>query len=139
MKQFSNVAMNDGEVNMQERRRYVRWSVTSPLRYKIQGSNLESMGLTKDISMGGIGAFILEELPQGSILDLILEIPDELRPIKTEGKLIWKKQIQREKREQFITGVFFTRLKDEDKEKIYRYVRENLSNEITKRWWQGLK
>jgi hypothetical protein len=96
------------------------------------------MGLTKDISMGGIGAFILEDLPQGSILDLILEIPDALRPIRTEGKLIWKKQIQREEREQFIIGISLTRLKDEDKEKIYRYVWDNFSDQITKRWWQGV-
>jgi len=124
---------------MHERRRYVRWSITTPLRYKVKGSNFENMGLMRDISLGGLGAFILEELPGGTILDLILEIPDALRPIKAEGVVIWQKKILREKREQFISGIYFRRIGDEDKEKIYGYIQENFSNQITKRWEEGIK
>lgn len=124
---------------MQEKRRYVRWRVKSPLRYKIQGSDLECEGLTKDISNGGAGIFISEELVLNSLLDLTLEIPDKFRPISTQGKIIWQKKLEIEDTFPFATGIQFSQLKDEDKEKIFLYVRENLSEELRQRWWQGLK
>ncbi len=124
---------------MQEKRRYVRWQIKNPLYYKVEGSSLEKEALLKDISNGGAGILILEELPKDCLLDLVFEIPDRVNFISAQGKVVWQKETGAEDRAQFTTGISFIRFRDIDKEKLYTYIRQNFPEELNQRWWQGLK
>lgn len=123
---------------MQEKRKYVRWQIKNPLCYKVEGSSLEKEALLKDISNGGAGILILEELSKDCLLDLVFGIPDRVNPISAQGKVVWQKEIGVEDRSQFATGVSFVRFRDVDKEKLYTYIRQNFPEELNRRWWQGL-
>ncbi len=124
---------------MQEKRRYVRWQIKSPLYYKLQDSDLKNEGLVKDISNGGASIIISEELSKDCLLNLVFKILDRINPILAEGRVIWQKEIKIEDRCQFATGVSFSRFRDVDKEKLYTYIWQNFPEELNRLWWQGLK
>ncbi|MDH5202878.1 MAG: PilZ domain-containing protein, partial [Nitrospirota bacterium] len=63
------------------------------------------VGLTRDISQGGLCLLLNNELPPGTILELKYRLPhEEARQIVTSVEVIWQKKIDKG----FLTGVKFS-------------------------------
>jgi len=64
-----------------------------------------------DISPKGMGVEFKQDINVGSTIHLVIIIPRELEPIMVKGKLKWIKQ----RGNDFVGGIEFTELLDEDK------------------------
>jgi len=85
----------------QIKREYPRTDVIVDVIYKVL-SPLKDVGLTRDISQGGLCLLLNNELPPGTILELKYRLPhEEARQIVTTVEVVWQKKTDKG----FLTGV----------------------------------
>ena len=129
-------------MRMEENRKYARWKIRKPLRFRLSDESQEEeekIAMLRDISFAGAQFSLLESLRLNDKLNLALEIPDEANPINCQGKVVWQKSIEESDQPPFICGLLFTLLGDQDKEKIFQYIHSSSHKELWNKWWEGIK
>ena len=129
-------------MHMQENRKFVRWNIKNPMRFKVAGGQEEGdekMALLKDISFAGAQFSVSESLRLNDKVDMVMEIPDEGNPINCQGKIIWQKAAEEGGSPHFVCGLRFTQLKDHDKEKIFQFISHASSKDLWNKWWEEIK
>lgn len=85
------------------KRKHYRDEMYIDVIYKVL-SPLKGLGLTRDISQGGMCLLLDCELPPGTILELKYRLPhEESRRIMTSAEIVWQKKTDKG----FLTGVKF--------------------------------
>ena len=113
---------------MEERRRYVRLDTRLKIHYRIlQVSPTPTSTETLDISGGGIRIFLNEPLKVGTLLELEIFLPNDAKPIRCQGKLVWVEEFSiyqgaKEERKELEGGVEFTHITPEGQDSIIQYV-----------------
>ena len=128
-------------MRMQEKRSFIRWKAQSLARFKLvdhEGA-VEKIASLRDISFSGAQISLEDRLRLDDKLNMALEIPDAQDPIICQGKVVWQNSVDEAGRSRSVCGLFFVRLKDQDKEKIFRYVWDSASEEMRRKWWDGVK
>lgn len=113
-------------MRMQENRRFVRWQVARPARFRLARDSEkgeEHTALLRDISFAGAKLALSENLRLNDKLDMALEIPDEHNPVHCQAKIVWQKAAEDASSAPFVCGLYFTQIKSRDKDKIFQYVR----------------
>jgi c-di-GMP-binding flagellar brake protein YcgR len=78
-----------------ERRRFKRFDAYMSVRYRFAGSEEgQGIALSKDLSREGLKINSPVRLQQGTTLDLELDIPDDPKPVRTTGKIVWSQTSQ---------------------------------------------
>ncbi|MBM3252120.1 MAG: PilZ domain-containing protein [Candidatus Omnitrophica bacterium] len=119
---------------MQERRRYARWVISQPVRYKRENSELECVSHCRDISSQGISLEANQELPPDTPVNLQINL-DEQGKILVRGKVIWQEP-QAEDFSNLLTGINFITIKDSDKDKIFNYMFAHARTQVVENWWK---
>ncbi len=114
-----------------ERRKSVRINAEIDVSYELlSGSAAQKHNLmSRNISMGGINLALNEKLPPGTTLHLKLNVPQNPRPLFTEGKIVWVREVSgrftRQKEERFFaTGIQFIRIKPEDEAVLHSFIQQ---------------
>ena len=85
--------------NAKERRRYVRFIISIPLKFNKVSK--DSLGVisnsTIDISAKGIGLIGIEELIVKTPIDIVLKMPDNGEEIPVKAEVVWIKKIDANK------------------------------------------
>ena len=118
-------------MRMQENRRFVRWEVARPARFRLgrqEHEGEEQIALLKDVSFSGAKLALSESLRLNDALDMEMEIPDEHNPVHCQAKVVWQKSVDEAGAAPFACGLYFTQIKSRDKDKIFQYVRGMLLN-----------
>lgn len=113
-------------MRMQENRRFVRWEVARPARFRLarqEHEGEEQIALLKDVSFSGAKLALSESLRLSDTLDMEMEIPDEHNPVHCQAKVVWQKSVDEAGAAPFACGLYFTQIKSRDKDKIFQYVR----------------
>jgi len=112
-----------------EERSYQRLNSKVNLRYKVfksqgellrRGFTPEQLGVTKDISAGGLLLFSDEVLPLGSILELNLELPNAGESIECLARVVRVEEIEEEKN--YHIAVCFLDITGAQRARLNRYV-----------------
>lgn len=104
-----------------ERRKFKRFDAFMDVHFRSQEAKLDEVtGLSKDLSREGIKVSTERPLPEGALVDLEIHLPDEPRPIKTTGKVMWSRQGQGEETG-FNSGVCFLMIDPVDKFRALDY------------------
>ncbi len=115
-----------------ERRINNRWQITKIAQCRFASSTQSC--LIKDVSIKG--AMIILENTKASlsqICELTIRIIDDLEPIIIDCDAVWQRQTQ----DGLELGLAFARIRDKDKNKIFRYVFDYFPREVSRGWWQG--
>ncbi len=75
-----------------EKRKFVRFLVSIPLKYAKLSIKPHIPAFTRDISAQGVGLITAEELPVGRSLSMCLSIADNGEEIPLEADVVWSKQ-----------------------------------------------
>lgn len=118
---------------MQEKRRYRRWEIEKTAQCRFQEKALScSLG---DISLKGVRILLkATEVELGQSCDLTITIIGELEPMNISCDIAWQKKVDRD----IELGLYFTRIRDKDKERIFQYVFDHFSQQIITQWWSGV-
>ncbi|NQT90302.1 MAG: PilZ domain-containing protein [Candidatus Omnitrophica bacterium] len=103
---------------LKERRRSIRFREKLPVVCTVsERAGLTHHTFTRNISGEGICLQAPEILPEGSFLDLTIEIPSG-RPVKVKGEVVWVTEIKEQTGASgrlFDTGIKFTKIRTKDK------------------------
>jgi len=117
----------------QIQRRYTRWKIKNEAKVRLEGAEAFAGCLINDISFSGIQISLAQKLPKDTSLKLSIILSDG-SALDVEVWVVWHKQIDGHN----IYGLYFTRIKDQDKEKIYQFMRRYFPQELNKQWWKDL-
>jgi hypothetical protein len=119
---------------MTDRRRFVRWKIDKDVKVKLEGAQSYANCTVNDISFAGCKISLHLKLQRDTFLKLSIVFSDE-SAITIEAWVTWHKAIDSIN----CYGVYFSKIKDADKETIYQFVRHNYPHLITNHLWKGLR
>ncbi len=115
---------------MKNRRQALRWQIDRQARARL-GEEGDFYDCTiSDIGLKGLRIQQSEKLPRDTFFKLGIILSDEFT-LNIEGWVTWHKTLN----ELNIYGIYFTKIKDSDKEKIYTFVRKFFPEEINRQIW----
>ena len=104
-----------------ERRKFKRFDAYMNVQLRSQQAKAEEgIGLSKDLSREGIKVSTDRALHAGTLVDLEIQLPDETRPIRTAGKVMWSKPDSGEQGG-YESGVCFLLIDPVDKFRVLDY------------------
>jgi len=118
---------------MSERRNCFRWQIDRQAKVKLEGAECFSDCHIKDINLKGIQVSSRKKLPRDTFIKLSLCL-DENCAINIEAWVVWHKIIDGFN----LYGLYFSRIHDSNKEKIYQFIFRNFPEQVSRCWWQGL-
>jgi c-di-GMP-binding flagellar brake protein YcgR len=81
---------NKEELMEKERRKFKRFDAYMSVKFKTPGSEeVQGISLSKDLSREGIKMNSNVHLKQGTLVDLEIDIPDDPKPVRTSGTVMW--------------------------------------------------
>ena len=116
---------------MQERRKAIRINARLPVA--CTAANLESHCWSWDISATGIGLMLNTRVEYGTIMELRIGLPDGQKPIYAEAKVFWQvenPQPAENGQRDFRTGLMFTQLSPEDRDRLIRFIAAFLRGQV---------
>jgi hypothetical protein len=117
---------------MNERRSISRWPINHQARLKLDGSESFVDCLIKDINLKGVHILCAEQIKKDSFVKFCLFLAEGFS-IDVEAWVAWHKTTG----ESNSYGFYFTRVKDADKEKIYRFMLQHCPKHFHSQCWQG--
>ncbi len=118
---------------MRERRLVARWCINYQTQVAFGPSRDFVPCQIKDINFKGVQLAAQENLEKDVFKKMTLKLSTDIS-LEIEFWLAWVKKVGN----QHIYGLYFTKVSDSDKEKIYKFVYHNYPQEMLKEWWKGL-
>ena len=112
---------------MTEKRKIPRWEVNKPVKLQLEGAVVFAECFLKDINFKGLKIIFDLKLAVDSYIRFNLKLSDEYS-LECETWVAWHKAIDGRS----TYGLYFTKLKDADKEKIYKFIYHNVPEEISR-------
>ncbi len=104
-----------------ERRKFKRFDAYMSVKFTTPGSaEMRGMSLSKDLSREGIKMNSNVHLDEGSLIDIEIDIPDDPKPVKTSGKIMWSRPSDG-KNQGYDQGVRFLMMDPVDKFRVLDY------------------
>lgn len=116
---------------MNERRIVPRWQINRQAKVKLEGAECFSDCQIRDINLKGLQICLGLKLQKDSFLKLCISLAEDYI-LDIETWVVWHKTIG----DSNTYGLYFTRIKDNDKEKIYRFVYKFCPEQIKRQYWQ---
>jgi c-di-GMP-binding flagellar brake protein YcgR len=118
---------------MAEKRKFNRWQVNRPAKIKLAGAETFTSCNIHDISMKGLKVSLPLKLPPDTFLELKIALSDELT-LQAQVWIVWHKTVDNFN----VYGLYFSKIPDSDKEKIYRFIRRDFPEQMNKQWWPDI-
>jgi hypothetical protein len=119
---------------MTGRRRCTRWVINRELKMKVEGDQDYAVCHVRDISFTGCNLSTQLRLPIDEFLKLTIVLSD-VSAITIEAWVAWQKSVDASNN----YGIYFNKIKDGDKEAIYKYIRHNFPRLLNNQWWKDIK
>ncbi|RJO63444.1 MAG: PilZ domain-containing protein [Candidatus Omnitrophota bacterium] len=117
-----------------ERRHFVRWKLNWQSKVKLEDEPDCLECRLRDISYKGAQMSLEKKLPRDIFITLTIVLSGEFA-FTLEAWVAWHKVAHGVD----TYGLYFTRVCDSDKEKIYQFLRRYFPQEINRHWWHGLE
>lgn len=118
--------------DMQERRSINRWQVNRPCEARLEGAEGFASCAVKDVSLKGIQISLKMKLPKDSFLKFSIFLEENFT-LDIEAWVVWHRTVKEEN----CYGLYFSKIKDLDKERIYKFVCGSYPKLITQCWWRS--
>ncbi len=118
---------------MDEKRKCPRWKIDNRAQIKLEGALAAIPCTLHDLNFKGARISLAQRLAADTFFKLSI-ILSESFIIHVEAWIGWHKPVDGHN----IYGIYFTRISDQDKEKIYRFMRHHYPKEMHRQWWNGM-
>ena len=110
---------------MIENRKFIRLKSPLPAEYRLIKKHKRQKTLVssiKNISVGGLSLILKEELRQGDLIQIDIEVPHWVEPVRVVGDVIWYSVSRDKERPAHEAGVRFREVNPVELHKILDYV-----------------
>lgn len=119
---------------MKSRRSCPRWQISWPAKVRIGDKEDLTDCHINDINFKGIKLTLAEKLTPDTFINLSLILSSGL-VLNIEAWVAWHRTIEGLN----TYGLYFNKIRDADKEKLFQFVRQNFPGQINQQCWAGLK
>ncbi len=119
---------------MDERRRLTRWQVERPAKVRLEGGFNYADCFVSDLNCKGLKISLKEQLPLDKFLKLSIMLSESFQ-LNFEAWSAWHRKIK----DSYVHGIFFTKIRNQDKEDIYSFVMRHCSDQVSRQWWDKPK
>lgn len=116
---------------MEEKRRNARWQINNLSSLDLEGRPEAIDCIIRDISLRGMRVSLVQALPAGGLVRGSVNLSHEVRLNGLEARVVWSEKTG----EGNNYGLYFEKIKDVDKTKIYDFVARNYPEEIHRHFW----
>ena len=120
---------------MKDRRQIKRWQISWSAKIKLEGAECFTNCSIHDITLRGLRVCLPHTIRTDAFLKLSIVLCDTCILPDIEAWVAWHKIVN----EKNIYGLYFVKVSDLCKEKIYRFMREHFHGQMNKQLWEGLK
>jgi len=119
---------------MKEKRRFIRFEISLKVNFIVQKKDLkvERIGITRDISAGGLQLLTEEKLESGNKLALKVFIPGALNPAHLNGIVLWSKELSTSKGPSYGSGIEFGNVEEDNKNTFLRFLCDLMYKKVGK-------
>ena len=104
-----------------ERRKFKRFDAYMSVKYFVpDDQEIKGISLSKDLSREGLKINSTSSIKEGTVVDLEIVIPDDPKPVRTSGKVMWSK-VSEGHDQGFDQGVRFVVMDPVDKFRVLDY------------------
>jgi len=118
---------------MHERRNLTRWQLVHKARLKQEGAQVWVDCYIIDINFKGMQVALPIGLQRDVFIRMQIALSEDCT-VELEAWAAWRKAVYNLN----LHGLYFTKIKDEDKEKIYQFTRTHVPQQANQKWWQRL-
>lgn len=119
---------------MNEKRAIPRWQLERSIKVLLEGAEKEADATLHDLNLKGCRIHLGPKLEHDALIKMRLCLGEGCS-IWVEGWVAWRRPINGRGH---IYGVYFTNMKDSDRQKLYEFVRQNFTDQMQKTWWGGI-
>lgn len=117
---------------MGEGRRFVRWQVNRQTKIKVRSEHTNLDCQIEEISLKGLRITSPQKLTKNKLsINIVL---GEAVSLNAEVSVVWLRTVKGG----YAYGLYFTRIKDIDKEKIYEFLQKNFPEQIKQKRWKDI-
>ncbi len=116
----------------QDKRRIARWGIDRPASVRLEGAEKAVECRIKDLSLKGFMIILRQMLPADTFIKLNITLSEDFS-FDAEAWIVWHKRAM----DKNIYGLYFSKLKDSDKEQIYKFVLKNFAPLVYNKWYKG--
>jgi hypothetical protein len=113
-----------------DKRNNARWVLAKKARIKMAHEETYTDCLIRDISLKGLSVVMPERLCRDEYAKVSIMLSDDLT-LEVEVWVVWHKAVEGSA----LCGLYFSKIRDMDKEKIYQFVQKNYPQEVVGKWW----
>jgi c-di-GMP-binding flagellar brake protein YcgR len=111
----------------EDRRRFARLACAIEADYSVvkKGQTVPSSTDTRNVSLGGLSFMSFDRLVPGDTLKMKLTVPGLSQPLAVRARVIWCSPTKLggiETDEVFDTGIEFTEISEEDRERLNQFI-----------------
>ena len=117
---------------MQIQRRFTRWQINQQAKIKLEGAQNYINCKVNDLSFQGMGFSLPLKLPRDTFIRFSLFLCEEFIFDIIEAWVVWHKVVDHHN----AYGLYFTQIKDLDKEKIYRFLFKYFPDQVKAKYWE---
>ena len=126
-------------MNIPEHRHTIRWRANWQAKIKLETAE---SGTTKDftncliydITLRGIKVCLPQKIGVDVRVKLSLVLSEDCTLEDLEAWVVWHKAVN----DNNLYGLYFTKISDPCKEKLYQFTRSNFGEQINKQWWKDI-
>lgn len=115
---------------MQENRRLSRWRINKHIRLKLFDTQVYTVAFLRNVNLRGIQILSDIKLVANSIVKLNIELSEDTI-IEVEVWVVWDRALNGINH----YGLYFTKIRDADKENIYQFARNKFPSQVNQSWW----
>lgn len=119
---------------MQNHRNFVRWQINHKAKVRLGQTIDEALCQVKDINYKGMSVVLGLKLPEDTSFKMHLSLTDDFS-FDAEVWVVWRRAIDGINH----YGLYFSKLKDVDKDKIYNFINKHCQVEMMNKWWPNQK
>ena len=117
---------------MDERRQLPRWEIKKEAKVWMPQMQEISHCIIEDMHLKGMRVSFDKRLPRQEPLRMSFAIGNNFIPIKIEARIPWEKEDQG----RYVYGLSFSKINENDKDRIYRYINTHCYDQFKNKWWE---
>lgn len=108
-----------------ERRKFKRFDAFMSVKFKSEDpTDATGVCLSRDLSRDGMKLNANAKIEKGSLVDLEIDIPDDPKPVRTTGEIVWVSKVKGSEHD-FELGLRFLMMDPVDKFRVLDYAYNN--------------
>jgi len=115
-------------------RKLTRWQLDRPAKIRLEGAQAWAGCVISDLSFSGCMVSVTIKLPKDNFMRAEIFLSDDCI-LDIEAWVVWHRPVDGHN----VYGLYFTKINDRDKEKIYKFVQRNYPEQLHAKWGVGPK